>query len=80
MKPLVADMIQVDPAKRPNMDEVVSRFDEIRCGLNRRKLRARPVDIDEDLFDRVARTTSHWTRRIVFVARGIPAIPYPPAT
>lgn len=80
MKPLVADMIQADPAKRPNMDEVVSRFDDIRRGLNSRKLRARAVDIDEDLFDRVARTTSHWTRRIVFVARRIPAIPSPPDT
>lgn len=80
MKPLVADMIQADPSKRPNMDEVILRFDEIRLRLSGRKLRARPVDIDEDLFDRVARTTSHWTRRIVFFARGIPAIPYPPAS
>jgi hypothetical protein len=80
MKPLVADMIQADPAKRPNMDEVVFRFDEIRRGLNSRKLRARAVDIDEDLFDRVARTTSHWSRRIVFVARRIPAMPNPPDT
>ena len=78
MKPLVADMIQADPAKRPNMDEVVSRFDGICRGLNGRKLRARAVDIDEDLIDRVVRTTSHWTRRIVFVARRIPAIPSPP--
>lgn len=80
MKPLVADMIQADPAKRPNMDEVVSRFEEIRRRLNGRKLRARAADIDEDLFDRVARTASHWTRRIGFVARGIPAIPNPPDT
>ena len=80
MKPLVADMIQADPAKRPNMDEVVSRFDEIRRGLSGRKLRARSVDVDEDLFDRVARVASHWTRRIVFVARGIPAVPSPPDT
>ncbi|KAG6375652.1 hypothetical protein JVT61DRAFT_3222 [Boletus reticuloceps] len=63
MKPLIASMIQV-----------VARFDEIRRGLSRRKLRSRVVDVDEDLFERVVRTTSHWKRRIGFVARGIPAI------
>ncbi|KAF8442132.1 hypothetical protein L210DRAFT_3477777 [Boletus edulis BED1] len=80
MKPLVADMIQADPAERPNMNEVVSRFAVIRRELNGRKLRTRPVDTDEDLFDRIARTTSHWKRRIVFVARGVSATPDPPAT
>ncbi|KAG6372235.1 hypothetical protein JVT61DRAFT_8035 [Boletus reticuloceps] len=80
MKPLVADMIQADPAERPNMNEVVSRFAVIRRELNGRKLRARPVGTDEDLFDRIARTTSHWKRRIVFVAKGVSAIPDPPDT
>ena len=77
MKPLVASMIQADPDKRPKMDEVVSQFDDIRRGLSRRKLRSRVVDVNEDLFERVVRTTLHWTRRIGFVARGIPAIPGP---
>ena len=49
MKPLVADMIQPDPAKRPEMDEVITRFDAIRRGLSFRKLRSRVVDVDEDL-------------------------------
>lgn len=79
MKPLVASMIQADPDKRPKMDEVVARFDDIWRGLGRRKLRSRVADIDEDLFERVVRTTSHWKRRIGFVARGVPAIPSPPS-
>ncbi|KAF8547794.1 hypothetical protein OG21DRAFT_1568277 [Imleria badia] len=62
MKPLVADMIQPDPAKCPKMGEVVTRFDDIRRGLSYRKLRFRVVDVDEDLFERVVRTTSHWKR------------------
>ncbi|KAG9310555.1 kinase-like domain-containing protein [Chiua virens] len=78
MKPLMADMIQHDPDKRPNIDEVVSRFNDIRCELSGRKLRSRPVDIDEGLVDRVVRTTSHWSRRIVFIVRGTPAIPNAP--
>ena len=77
MKPLIASMIQADPDKRPQMDEVVARFDDIRRGLSRRRLRSRVVDVDEDLFERVVRTTSHWKRRIGFVARGVPAIPSP---
>ncbi|KAF8421143.1 kinase-like domain-containing protein [Boletus edulis BED1] len=79
MKPLVISMIQADPDKRPKMDEVVTRFDEIRLRLSQRKLRSRVVDVNEDLFDLVVRTTSHWKRRIGFVARGIPAIPSPPS-
>ncbi|KIJ07482.1 hypothetical protein PAXINDRAFT_173469 [Paxillus involutus ATCC 200175] len=77
MQPLVADMIQADPAKRPTMDEVVARFDSIRRGLSAWKLRSRVVDKDEDVFERLTRTISHWTRRIGFVARGVPAIPAP---
>jgi hypothetical protein len=75
MKPLVADMIQPNPAKRPKMDEVVSRFDDIRRGLSSRKLRSRVVDVDEDFFERVVRTASHWKRRIQFVTRRVPAVP-----
>ena len=77
MKPLIASMIQADPDQRPKMDEVVARFDDIRRGLSRLKLRSRAVDVNEDLFERIVRTTSHWKRRIGFVARGVPAIPSP---
>ncbi|KAG9309316.1 hypothetical protein JVU11DRAFT_10804 [Chiua virens] len=77
MKPLVADMIQADPSKRPKMDEVVSRFEGIRRGLNGRTLRSRVVDTDEDLFERVVRTTSYWKRRMEFIVRRVPAIPTP---
>ena len=79
MKPIITSMIQADPDKRPKMDEVVARFDDIRRGLSQRKLRSRVVDINEDLFDRVIRTTSHWRRRIGFVARGVSALPSPPS-
>ncbi|KAJ6496871.1 hypothetical protein DFH09DRAFT_1103500 [Mycena vulgaris] len=40
MRPLVSDMVQDDPAKRPTIDEVVARFDEIRAGLSSWKLRS----------------------------------------
>ncbi|KAF8838101.1 hypothetical protein BDN67DRAFT_991457 [Paxillus ammoniavirescens] len=72
MQPLVADMIQADPAERPTMDDVVARFDGICRGLSGWKLRSRVIDKDKD-------ATSHWTRQIGFVTGGIPAIPAPPS-
>ena len=79
MKPLIGEMMQADPAKRPKMNDVVARFDDIRRGLSQRKLRSRVVDVNEDVFERVVRTASHWKRRIWFVARGVPAIPSSPS-
>lgn len=79
MRPLVADMIQPDPSKRPTMDEVVARFDDVRRNLGRWKLRSRVVDHEEDTIEKLVFTISHWRRRILFVARGVPAIPKPPS-
>ncbi|KAF6743542.1 hypothetical protein DFP72DRAFT_827633 [Ephemerocybe angulata] len=41
LRPLLSDMIQVDPRKRPKMPEVVFRFQEIEKGLDRSFLRER---------------------------------------
>ncbi|KIJ18440.1 hypothetical protein PAXINDRAFT_167041 [Paxillus involutus ATCC 200175] len=75
IQPLIADMVQQDPSKRPTMDEVVKRFDTIRAGLRSWKLRSRVVDKRESVFEGVIRGTSHWIRRIGFVVRGVPAVP-----
>ncbi|KAH0830127.1 hypothetical protein J3R83DRAFT_1473 [Lanmaoa asiatica] len=77
MEHLVADMVQANPSNRPNMDEVVARFNEIRAGLSNWKLRSRVVDKEEEKIERVTRSVSHWARRIGFVARGVPAVPTP---
>ena len=79
MRPLVTDMIQSDPSKRPTMDEVVARFDNIFRSLSRWKLRSRVVDYEEDIIEKLIHATSHWRRRIWFVAKGVPAIPKPPS-
>ncbi|VDC04965.1 unnamed protein product [Peniophora sp. CBMAI 1063] len=44
VKPLIADMTQEDPSKRPKIDEVVERFAEIRASLSEKKLRSRVKD------------------------------------
>jgi hypothetical protein len=74
MELLVRDMVQTDPTKRSNMEEVVVRFDKMRRSLSGWKLRSRVVD-DEDALERVTRTVSHWIRRVAFVARRVPPIP-----
>jgi len=74
---LVADMVQDDPQKRPSMDEVVSRFDQIRNGLSSWKLRSRIVNRDEPRFLGFFRSVVHWTRGIGRIVRRIPAVPTP---
>ncbi|KAJ7434800.1 kinase-like domain-containing protein [Mycena galericulata] len=76
MRPLVSDMVQADPTKRPNIDEVVSRFETIRNGLSSWKLRSRVVKKTESPFHLV-RITKHWIRRVGYVWMRVPAIPTP---
>ena len=77
MNDLVADMTQDDPTKRPNMDEVVARFEEIRKSLSSWKLRSRLVRRKDNALVGVFRSFAHWTRRIGFILRRVPAIPTP---
>ncbi|KAJ7091961.1 hypothetical protein B0H15DRAFT_777902, partial [Mycena belliarum] len=74
MEALVADMIQDDPAKRPNIDEVVARFEKIMGGLSSWKLRSRVVKKTESPWHLIRRT-SHLFRRIGFIVMRVPAIP-----
>ncbi|KAH7907466.1 hypothetical protein BJ138DRAFT_1129149 [Hygrophoropsis aurantiaca] len=75
IEPLISDMVHDDPGKRPTIDEVVVRFDEIRKGLSGWKLRSRVVDNEEGTFSKLIRGTGHWTRRVKFVAGRTPAVP-----
>ncbi|KAJ6603309.1 hypothetical protein DFH09DRAFT_1354580 [Mycena vulgaris] len=76
MRPLVSDMVQDDPAKRPTIDEVVARFDEIRAGLSSWKLRSRVVKKSDFRFN-IPRILSHWVRRVGYIVMRVPAIPTP---
>ncbi|TFK53485.1 hypothetical protein OE88DRAFT_1626029 [Heliocybe sulcata] len=64
MGPLVSDMVQDDPIKRPNMDEVVTRFENIQKSLNSWKLRSRVVERDAAPILNLYRFLVHWRRRI----------------
>jgi hypothetical protein len=75
MEPLVNDMTQVNPLKRPTMNEVVSRFAKIRASLSTRTLRSRVAPRSEFFVATVWRAMPHWKRRIGYMLRGLPAIP-----
>jgi len=77
MKPLVSDMTQADPTKRPTMEQVVTRFDVLRRSLSSWKLRSRAVEKDEDIFIRTARAIKHLRKRIYYILHRIPPVPVP---
>ncbi|KAI0294570.1 hypothetical protein BC826DRAFT_1011363 [Russula brevipes] len=77
MEPLVADMVQDDPTKRPKMDEVVTRFLETKAKLSAWKLRSRITHQDEIWPLTAWRGVMHWCRTIGYVVGRKAAIPEP---
>ncbi|KAG2367123.1 hypothetical protein BDR07DRAFT_1351562 [Suillus spraguei] len=75
LKPLVDDMVQDDPHKRPTMEVVVERFESIRQQLSTWKLRSRIISQDEGPFEHLYRGVTHWSRRIGFIVKRAPAVP-----
>ena len=77
MEPLVAEMVQTDPTKRPTMDEVVTRFSEIRGKLSAWKLRSRIARKNELWPVTAWKSVSHWCRTVGYVLGRKAAIPEP---
>ncbi|TFK74311.1 hypothetical protein BDN72DRAFT_893286 [Pluteus cervinus] len=75
LRPLIKDMVQDDPAKRPTIDEVVSRFENICKKLGPWKLRSRPIPRRGSIFKGLRNHIDHWKRRIYFIKRRVPPIP-----
>ncbi|KAH8988761.1 kinase-like domain-containing protein [Lactarius hatsudake] len=77
IEPLITDMVQADPEKRPNMDEVVSRFSEIKSKLSTWKLRSR-IPRKYEIWPVTAwKSVSHWYRTVGYVVGCKAAIPEP---
>ncbi|KAK7448439.1 hypothetical protein VKT23_013702 [Stygiomarasmius scandens] len=82
MSDLVADMTREDPSKRPSIDEVVARFDEIVKGLSFIKLRSRywPEFYKEKLLIRLLWIyPRHLMSQVTNVLGRYPAIPKAPS-
>lgn len=75
METLVNEMVQDDPAKRPKMEQVVSRFDASFKGLSNATFRARLTSRSEQPEDIIVNVVAHWYRRIKYTLQGRPALP-----
>ena len=75
MAGLITDMVQDDPGKRPTIDEVVTRFNDIQKGLSSWKLRSRVVKINDNGLVGFFRGITHWSRRVQYIVRRVPAVP-----
>ena len=77
IKPLIDDMVHEDPTKRPTMDEVVTRFAEIKDKLSTWKLCSRMSRNNEVWPVAVWRTVGHWYRTVGYVLTQKAALPEP---
>ncbi|KAF5366350.1 hypothetical protein D9757_011468 [Collybiopsis confluens] len=75
LKGLISDMTHDDPAKRPTMSQVVTRFEKIRKGLWWWKLRSRVSDKNVPLLLHWLYSPIHWAVQLSYIVRRIPAIP-----
>ncbi|KAI0081952.1 hypothetical protein K474DRAFT_1655844 [Panus rudis PR-1116 ss-1] len=80
MRPLVADMVHTDPKKRPDIHEVVKRFEQTHQLLPWWTLRSRLQRRRQPrygLLTRVKRTIRHLLKTMVHILLFRPAIPLP---
>lgn len=75
LRPLVNDMIQDDPTKRPKIGDVMKRFDELVAGFGSWKLRSRTSSRADNPFVNFGRLVSHWGRKVHFLINRTPSIP-----
>ncbi|TFK74308.1 kinase-like protein [Pluteus cervinus] len=75
LRPLIKDMTQADPEKRPTIDEVIARFDKMCKGLSTWKLRSRPIPRRGGIIKGLCNHIEHWKRRRDYSKRGVPPIP-----
>ena len=78
MNPLIDNMTDADPSKRPTMDKVVERFEDIRHSLSWWKLRSRLSYRSDFAITRYLSAPVHLFRMAVHIARSHSAIPVPP--
>lgn len=77
MRPLVDDMVQEEPAKRPTVDDVVVRFDILMGSLSSWRLRGRLPPRNELWLFRAFRAIAHAFRTVYYILTFRPALPRP---
>lgn len=77
MRPLVEDMVQDDPSKRPTMDQVVERFTKLHKSLSWWTLTTRLVRNEESRHTRITAPIRHFFRTTVDTLAFRSALPTP---
>ncbi|EJF57672.1 hypothetical protein DICSQDRAFT_91991 [Dichomitus squalens LYAD-421 SS1] len=77
LQPLIDDMVQDEPAKRPTIQQVVWRFELLRGSLSTWRLRSRLATRNEDWLVRSLRVIAHVFRTVLYVLTFRPALPVP---
>ena len=75
MRELVDAMTDEDPAKRPTIEDVIEKFDEIRSSLSSVKLRSPIISKKEPTLFTIFRHARRLTRTLFYVIQRIPAVP-----
>ncbi|KAH9941283.1 uncharacterized protein BXZ73DRAFT_88426 [Epithele typhae] len=79
LEPLIADMIQTDPVKRPTAAHVSLRFNEIITSVRSWQLRSRLVRKEEFGVVGLFKAISHAFRTARYIVSRTPALPTPPS-
>jgi hypothetical protein len=76
LKPLIDDMVQDDPEKRPTIDQCVVRLDDIIRSQSSWTLRSPVWYSNDHIFGIIYRLFPHWGRRIFYIITQSPPIPH----
>ncbi|KAI0358580.1 hypothetical protein OH77DRAFT_1474329 [Trametes cingulata] len=77
LRPLLDDMVQDEPSRRPTMDQVASSFDLLLGSLSTWRLRSRLVPREELWMLRYYRVIAHAFRTLYYIITFRPALPRP---
>ena len=70
-------MVQLEPEKRPTIEEVSSKAAKMFARLSAWKLRDRVVERKETVLERTLFGFSHLFRTVKYIVKRLPAVPVP---
>jgi hypothetical protein len=75
MRELIDAMTDENPVKRPTIEEVIEKFDEIRSSLSTVKLRSPIISKKDPTIFTIYRHARQLTRTVLYVIQRMPAVP-----
>ena len=78
MRELIDTMTDENPEKRPTIEEVIEKFNEILSLLSTIKLRSPIISKKDPIIFSIFRHARQLTRTLTYVIQRMPAVPAPP--